>query len=206
MKKIIITICMFLVLAGGSEALAKGRFAMGPDAGFLYQMNRDSTGKRLEGSPGFGFGVSGVYEFGGDLSNIAVDYAVGVGLTSTIISRGVTIEGATGTYREKLLLIYWMLGGRYYFLNDKWRPYAGLDFGFNYFRRNGISYRDQFNNTLPTPSVSNNFNFALIPQVGIEYRPNFRWAFGLGVKPTIAFRSSGMVPGVFIPFTVHIAF
>jgi opacity protein-like surface antigen len=207
MKKYLTTSILFLmVLFFAANAWALGRFAIGPEAGFLYQTNKDPTDSSLQGAPGFGVGVSGVYEFDRELSGIAIDYAISVFHTSTLCYRNVSIEGATGTYRETVTAFNWLFGGRYYFGRDKWRPYAGLGVGFQYMRRSSTSYRDQFDQPLPNPPVQSHFNMAIVPQAGIEYRPTFRWAIGLGVRALLAIRSSGIVPGVFVPLSVHVAF
>ncbi len=203
MKRLLILI---LLMVYPTSALALGRFAIGPEAGFVYQTNRDPTGSQLEGAPGVGFGVSGVYEFDRELSGIAIDYAMSVFQSAAICYRDVTIEGATGTYRENVTVFNWLFGGRYYFGKDKWRPYAGLGLGFQYLRRSDTDYRDLFNELLPNPPVQSHFNVALVPQGGIEYRPTFRWAIGLGLRTILAIRSSGVVPGVYLPISVHIAF
>lgn len=194
------------ILIYASTAHALGRFAIGPEAGFLYQTNRDPTGSQLEGAPGFGFGISGVYEFDRELSGVAIDYAINVFRTATLCYRNISIEGATGSYREKVTAFNWLFGGRYYFGRDKWRPYAGMDLGFQYLRRSSTSYRDLFDQPLPNPPVQSHFNVAIVPQGGIEYRPTFRWAIGLNVRAILAIRSSGIVPAVYVPLSVHVAF
>ena len=206
MKKLLVLITVFLVSVVSSSAFALGRFALGPELGFVYQTNRDPTGSNMEGAPALGFGVSGVYEFDRELSGIAIDYSVSVFRTSELCYRDITIEGATGTYREKITAFNWFFGGRYYFGKDNWRPYAGLDLGFQYLRRSNTSYRDLFNEPLPEPPVQSHFNFAIVPQAGIEYRPTFRWAIGLGLRTILAVRSSGVVPGVYVPVSLHVAF
>lgn len=205
MKRYLILFLIMLVV-NPSSAFALGRFAIGPEAGFVYQTNRDPTGSHMEGAPGFGFGIAGVYEFDRELKGVAIDYAISVFRSAELCYRNVSIAGATGTYREKVTVFNWLFGGRYYFGKDKWRPYAGLGFGFQYTRRSGTSYRDSFNDPLPNPPVQSHFNLTIVPQGGIEFRPTFRWAIGLGLRTILAIRSSGVIPGVYVPFSVHVAF
>lgn len=206
--KHILTIILILAssVTYSANAFALGRFAIGPEAGFSYQTNRDPTGSHIEGAPGFGFGLSGIYEFDREFSRVAIDYAITVLRNIGFCYRDVTIEGVTGTYRESILAFNWLFGGRYYFGRDKWRPYAGLGLGFQYMRRSSTSYRDQFNEPLPNPPVQSHFNIAIVPQGGIEYRPTFRWAIGVGLRTMLAIRSSGVIPGVYVPISVHVAF
>jgi hypothetical protein len=207
MKKITYAVLLIsLSLICAKNAWALGRFALGPEVGFTYQMNRDPTGSKLAGAPGYEFGLSGVYEFDRDMAGVAIDYYFGVSGTGKMTYRNVTVGGVTGTYRESVTVFNWLFGGRYYFGKSKWRPYGGLAVGFQYFRRRGVDYRDQFNVELPDPPSSSHINFVLCPQGGIEYRPTFRWAIGLNLRVPVAIRSSGMVPGVQVPVTVHIAF
>lgn len=189
-----------------ASAFALGRFAIGPEVGFVYQTNRDPTGSHMSGAPGYGFGISGVYEFDRELAGVSIDYAVTMFRTAELCYRNVSIEGATGTYREIVTAFNWLFGGRYYFGNGKWRPYAGMDLGFQYLRRSATSYHDLFNQELPNPPVQSHFNVAIVPQAGIEYRPTFRWAIGLNVKAPLTIRSSGVLPGVYVPLSVHVAF
>lgn len=197
---------MLVVVTVPASSWALGRFAIGPEIGFAYQMNRDPSGAHLGGSPGFGFGLSGVYMFDRELSHVAIDYAVGMIMSSQICYRDVTIEGATGTFRENVEEFHWLVGGRYYFGRDKWRPYAGLGAGVVYMRRTDVDYRDRFNVELPSPPVSSHLNLAIVPQVGIEYRPTFRWAIGLNVRTILSIRSTGVIPGFYVPVSVHFAF
>lgn len=206
MKRLAALVLIIAVAMLPNAAHAAGRFAVGPELGFAYQTNRDPSGQSLEGAPGLAFGLSGMYQFGGELSNLAVDYSVNVIRTFQYTYRGILIGGATGTYRENALLIEWLFGGRYYFGRQKWKPFAGLDFGFTYLRRTDIGYRDQFNAALPDPPVTSHLNAAIVPEGGIEYRPTFRWAIGIAVRTVLNVRSTGIVPGVRIPLTLHIAF
>ena len=187
-------------------AFALGRFSIGPELGFVFQTHRDPTGSSFQGAPAVQFGVSGIYQFDRELSRLALDYAIGFLQTSKLTYRDIKIEGATGSFREKVTAFYWLFGGRYYFGEHKWRPYAGLDVGLHYFRRSSVSYRDRFNAALPNPPVTNHVNMSLVPQIGIEYRPTFRWAVGLAIRPVLSFRSAGIVPAVHVPLTVQIAF
>ncbi len=206
MKRLLITVLTVACLSLPAKSWALGRFAIGPEIGFAYQMNRDPSGNSLSGSPSLGFGISGVYEFDRELSHWAIDYVVGMIMSGEITYRDVSIEGATGTFREHVDEFHWLVGGRYYFGRDKWRPFAGLDAGLVYMRRTSIDYRDQFNTQYPTPPISNSLNFAIMPQVGVEYRPTFRWAVGLTARTILSIRSSGVIPGVYLPFYVHVAF
>jgi len=67
-------------------------------------------------------------------------------------------------------------------------------------------YREIINLGLILYNVDNFGMFAIIPQLGIEYRPTFRWAISLSVRAPLAIRSAGVVPGIQIPVTVHFAF
>lgn len=206
MRSLSVLVLIVVVLMISDAAHAAGRFALGPEFGFAFQTNRDPSGQGLEGAPGLSFGLSGVYQFGGELSDVAVDYSINVIRTFQLTYRGTSIGGATGTYRENALLIEWLTGGRYYFGHQKWKPFAGLDFGFTYLRRTDIGYRDQFNAALPDPPVTSHLNAAIVPEGGIEYRPTFRWAIGAAVRVVLNVRSTGVIPGVRIPVTLHIAF
>lgn len=203
---------IFLMILGISivslpmTGMARGRFALGPEIGFAAQSHPTPSGDSSAWTVGLPFGLAGVYQFDGDLSPIGLDYSVGYSVLSRLTNRGVTIGGATGTYRENVGVFHWIVGSRYYFSGIQWKPYAGLGFGFEYFKRGRVEFRDQFNTLLPTPIYSNHFNFALVPQAGIEFRPTFRWTVGLGLKTPLSFRSSGMVPAIWIPFTVQVAF
>lgn len=199
-------IIILMVLLFPLNASAIGRFAIGPEAGIAYQTEMAPNSSSLDGAMAFCFGVSGVYEFSKELKRFAIDYSVGMARTDLFTHRNVVIEGATGTFREKILAIHWLFGGRYYWGDAKWRPYAGLATGFEYFRRTDIDYRDLFNQALPIPPVSNHFNLVFAPQFGIEYRPTFRWAFGLGVRAPMAIRASGIVPAVQVPLVAQVAF
>lgn len=198
--------CLLLVITISPPLWAGGRFALGPQLGFSLQSHRDPTGQKLAWAPGLPFGISGVYEFSNDLKNFALTYSLGYSLLSGLTYRQTTIGGITGTYREKLGLFQWLFGGRYYFTSSQWRPFAGLDLGFQYFRRRSVEFRNRFNTVVPTPNHSNHWNFVLAPELGIEFRPTFRWAIGISLKTPLAIRSSGIVPGIQIPLTVHIAF
>ncbi len=203
MKTILLILGLVLL---SFPAMAGGRIALGPEVGFSFQGQRDSGGKTLGWSAGIPFGLAGVYQFGGDLSHLAIDYSVGYSTMSRYTIRNVTLGAVTGTYRENLGIFHWLFGARYYFLNQKFRPYAGLDFGFQYFRRSNVEFRDQFNTVVPLAGTTNHFNMAVVPQGGIEYRPTFRWAIGVGLRLPMAIRRSGIVPGFQLPVTVQVAF
>ncbi len=198
-----IFIGLFLLPVTG---MARGRFAMGPEIGFSVQSHSDPQGHQLAWTTGFPFGLSGVYEFERDLKGLGLDYSIGYSPLSRLTNRGATIDGTKGTYRENLGVFHWLSGIRYYFSGISLKPYAGLGFGFEYFKRSNVEFRDQFNTLLPTPSHTNHFNFALVPQIGIEFRPTFRWAIGIAARLPMAFRSTGIVPAVQIPITVQVAF
>jgi len=195
-----------MLIAISVEALAIGRHAVGLQGGWAYQMNRDPNGQQLSGNSAYIVGISGVYQFAGNLKKLGVDYSVSVTNTSMRQYRNVQIGGVVGTFRESIMAIDWLAGARYYFMNNKWCPFVGGGMGFTYSKRNNISYRDMINQLLPNPPVGNNFNINLFTQAGIEYRPTFRWAIGMTIRPVFAIRSSGVVPAVQIPFHVHIAF
>lgn len=187
------------------DANAGGRFAVGPEVGMTAQSQSTASGDKLGWTFGVPFGVQGVYQFQ-SLPQFGIDYAVGYSFLPRLTVRKTTIGGVTGTYRENTSVLYWFVGGRYYFHGEKWKPFAGLGSGFEYFRRSGVEFRDQFNTLQPTPPHSNNFNFALVPQFGIEFRPTFRWAIGMSLRVPIALRSSGIVPAIQIPLTVQFVF
>ncbi len=204
MKTIVLTLCLSFLIT--SSAWAGGRFSLGPDIGFSYRTHRAPSDGKLSGNAGLTFGLSGTYEFSGDLDRLALDYSVGYTLLPRFTYRDVTINGVTGTYKEKLDVIHWYFGARYHFLSRKWRPYAGLDIGFEFFNRRNIEFRDEAGALRAIPPHSNHLNFAFVPQVGIEYRPTFRWAFGLALKLPMSIRTSGVVPAIQVPLTVHFAF
>lgn len=197
---------LLLVCCIASDLFAGGRFALGPEVGFSYLSHRDPTGRHLAWAPGLPFGVSGIYEFNGDLNRLALTYSIGYSWIPRLTYRKVTIGAINGTYRESLGVFHWLFGARYYFGRSPWRPFAGMDVGFEYFRRGSLEFRNQFNTLLPTPPHSNQLNLTLSPQFGIEYRPTFRWAFGISLKTPLAIRGSGIVPGFAIPLSVHFAF
>lgn len=203
--RIIVILATTVTLLTSGSATAGGRFAVGPEIGFAAQSQLTPSGDKSGWAVGLPFGVQGVYQFAG-LPNIGLDYAIGYTFLPRLTVRNATIGGVTGTYREKTSVIYWLFGARYYFHGEKWKPFSGLGAGFEYFRRGGVEFRDQFNTLLPTPPHTNHFNFALVPQFGIEFRPTFRWAVGLSVRVPIAIRSSGVVPAIQMPLTVQIAF
>ena len=196
----------FLICLAAPDLFAGGRFALGPELGFVYQSHRDPTGHHSAWAPGIPIGLSGIYEFNGDLAHLALTYSLGYLWTPKLTYRQVTIGGITGTYRENLGIFHWLFGARYYFGKSPWRPFAGMDVGFEYFRRGSVEFRNQFNTLQPTPPYSNHVNLTLSPQFGIEYRPTFRWAFGISLKTPMAIRRSGIVPGIAIPLSVHVAF
>ncbi len=198
--------CFLLIAIVARHADALGRFAVGPEVGFAFQTNNDPSGNQLGSAPAIGFGLSGTYQFDRELSRFAIDYAFGVVQSGEILYRHVSIAGATGTFREQVTSFHWIGGGRYYFGRSKWRFYAGLDGGFVYLRRSSMEYRDQFNTPLPNPPLSNHLNMVIVPQGGIEYRPTFRWTISLGIKTLLAIRSSGVVPTVYLPVGVQVAF
>jgi len=189
-----------------SISMAIARHAVGLQGGYSWQSNRDPEGRQLVGSDSYIAGVSGVYQFDGSLSKLGVDYSVSVTLSRLQQYRNVRIGGSVGTFRERLMVVDWLIGARYYFMNNKWCPFVGGGMGFSYLRRNDISYRDMINQLLPNPPVGDHFNVNIFPQIGIEYRPTFRWAIGLTVRPVFAIRTKGIVPAVQVPAYVHIAF
>lgn len=209
-KKIIRMTALILALAAAGSiparaASGRGRFALGPEIGFTAQSHLDPMEERLGWTTGASFGVQGVYQFS-RYPQFGLDYSVGYSFLPRLTIRDVTIGGVTGTYREGLGVLHWFFGGRYYFKGVKWKPYAGLDAGFEYFRRGDIEFRDRFNTLQPTPPFSNHFNFALAPKIGIEFRPTFRWVVGVSMRLPVALRSSGVVPAIQVPITVQAAF
>lgn len=202
----ILICCIGLMLCHSYSAFARGRFSLGPELGFVYQTHMSPNSSFLEGAPAASLSLTGAYQFDRELSRFAVDYVVGFLQTSSLTYRGVKIEGAEGTFREKLTVLHWLLGGRYYLRAGKWIPYLGLGTGLSYFRRSNVSYRDQFDSALPKPPLSNHLNISLAPSFGLEYRPTVRWAWGLGVRPIFSFRQRGVVPSVQVLSTVQIAF
>lgn len=195
-----------LLLLQSSLAFARGRFSLGPEIGFTYQAHMSPTSASLESVPAASFGLTGSYQFDRELSRFAIDYSVGFLQTSFLTYRDVKIEGAEGTFREKLTVLHWLLGGRYYVHKGKWNSYLGLSSGLSYFRRSDVSYRDQFNNQLPKPPLSNHLNVSLAPSFGLEYRPTFRWAWVASLRPIFSFRQHGVVPAVQVLASVQLAF
>ncbi len=206
MKTKLILLSLLFLLPQAVEA--KNRFALGPEFGFSFQSHRDPGG-HLSWAPGLPIGIAGVYEFGNDLRSFAFDYSFGYSLLSRLTYRKTTLGGVEGTYREAVDLFHWIFGGRYYFGGrswQPWKPFAGLGTGFQYFKRRDVEFRDRFNTLLPAPPRANHFNLTFVPQLGIEYRPTFRWAVGVSLKLPVTFRASGIVPAVQVPFTVQVAF
>jgi outer membrane protein W len=185
---------------------ASARIALGPEIGYSYQTHREPVGNELDGNSGVSFGLSGVYQFENDLDRLGIDFGFGYSYIPKFKYRNVTTSGSTGTYWEGLDVISWSLGARYYFPKYEWQPFVGLGVGVQYFRRSSVSFRDEFNLPLTTPIYSNHFNIGLIPQMGIEYRPTFRWAVGIALRVPVAIRPSGLVPAIQIPLTIQVAF
>lgn len=204
MKTIVLTALLLLVCVPPLHAF--GRFSLGPELGMNYQTHLTPNGKNLSGALGFTFGLSGTYEFFGDLRKLAIDYSVGYTLLPKLTYNNVTLGGITGTYREDLDVFHWFVGARYHFFSRKWRPFAGMAVGLQFFNRRNVELKSRVTGLQSRPLHSNHLNFALVPQFGIEYRPTFRWAFGIGMKFPLSIRSVGVVPAVQIPFTVHFAF
>lgn len=204
MTKTLLTAALSLLIV--YPVWAQGRFSLGPDIGFTYQTHRTPDGDTLSGNPGFTFGLSGTYEFFSDLKNLALAYSVGYTLLPRFNYSDVTLGGVTGTYSENLDLFYWLVGARYHFLSRKWRPFTGLDFGFQFFNRRNVELRDQNGALRAKPAHSNHLNFTIVPQLGIEYRPTFRWAFGISIKVLMGIRRAGIIPAIQVPVSVHFAF
>lgn len=151
MKKVLFT----AILAIATSVSANAQWKVGADLGLQVPIGTYGDAYGL----GFGFAVSGEY---------LVTESIGVGLQIGYFSIG----SGSGLYDTGMSLVPITATGKYYFMTEGLKPYAGLDLGLY---RIGFDYGFGL-------GVASETKFGLAPVAGVQYEFTDNWALDGNLK------------------------